>query len=183
MPASEDTRITGLRQRIAGVLKSKGCNAIRFKLENITISRYMYNYLAGEVESGRLNVAIGNGDHFDPDSRTIQFDNGSPLEATIVHECTHALIATTHGGKYIFVGAHEAAAYLAESIYKLTIGRDVSTDTPHLDRPLRSLAKLVIAHNATHPNGLFVCKQSDAMYIASVLEQENGQNINQLMKQ
>lgn len=183
MATSEDSRLPGLRQRMAGILKSRGCNAIRFKLENITIVRYMYNYLAGEIEGGRVHVAIGNGDHFDPKTRTIQFDSGSPLEATIVHECTHALINITHGGKYIFLGAHEAAAYLAEAIYKLTIGGDVATDTPHLDRPLRALAKLAVAHNDKNPNGAFVCKQNDAMYIASVLERENGQNINQLNKQ
>lgn len=165
-----------LRSRMARVLRSKACFAIRFRLDNVGIQTYMYSYIADAIVDNRVHVEIGDGHHYDYHPNTITFDSLDVEPATIVHEATHAVIDATHSGKNITNGAHEASAYLAEALYDMNVDDDINVDIPHLARPLYLLARQVKAFNASHASGLFVCPQSDTLYIKAILNGARGAN-------
>ncbi len=161
-----------LRWRMSRVLHSRECRAIRFKLDNVAIQTYMYAYIGDAITDHVVNVnANASGRGYDHRSNTITFTSHDIFPAAIVHEATHAIIDATHQGKNISKGTHEAAAYLAETLYSMNCGDDdASVDVPHLDAPLAQLANKVNAYNARHPSGLYVCPGSDVIYIKAILQ-------------
>jgi hypothetical protein len=160
-----------LRWRMSRVLHSKECRAIRFKLDNVVIQTYMYAYIGDAITDRLVNINPNSSGHaYDPKSNTIIVDSHDVAPAVIVHEATHAVIDATHQGKNISVGTHEAAAYLAETLYSMYChDDDASVDVPHLDRPLILLARKVNSFNASHPSGSFLCPDSDVLYIKAII--------------
>jgi hypothetical protein len=158
-----------LRVKIWRTLKTNACTAIRFKLDNVRIQTYMYTYMADAVYNDRVHVAEGRGNGYDDETNTLRFLDADPEPYVLVHETTHAIIDATHPGKSISKGAHEASAYLAETIWAIHVGEEVSLDVARLDRPVYQLAKKVIAFNQKNKSGLYDCHYNDTFEIKAIL--------------
>jgi len=162
-----------LKARMTNILKSQACRQIRFKLDGIHIQTFMYGYIAGRIDTGHVRVQIGNADYGDIDRDrhtwivTLSSANAAPK--TIVHECTHALIWATNAGVTVPRETHEAAAYMAESMYALLTGGSIDTEVDGLDRVVGPLARRAIefnnAHNTSSP---FVCPPSDVELMKAI---------------
>jgi hypothetical protein len=159
-----------IRSRISGVL-------------NIYIGRFMYNYIAGMIENGSVNISEGDTLRYDIDSNTLTISAGA-TEAEIVHESTHILINATHKGKIIRRGDHETAVYLAAALWALYSKNEIAVDVPLMDVQVRRLAKAVVAFNSANPSGAFYCDPADCQYIQALMQSSaNGTDINERREQ
>ncbi len=129
----------------------------------------MYSYVAGLVRDDHVHINIGSGNGYDYVSNTITYNSVDVSPKAIVHEATHAVIDATNPGKEVTKGTHEAAAYLAESVYALLCGDQPETDVKNLTQPVADLARKVMAFNKSNASGLFACPLSDTEYIKKVL--------------
>jgi hypothetical protein len=172
--------LAALKARMKTILTSTTCQQIRFKMENIVIQWGMYGYIAGRIDTGHVRVEIGNANFgvIAPDRHTYILTVEADVPAqTIVHEATHAVIWATQTGLTLTKEAHEAAAYLADSMYGLLTGDGVNTQVAGLDRVVGPLAGQAIAFNKTH-NTAFVCPGGEvatmkAIYKSSPLGRDN----------
>jgi hypothetical protein len=119
----------------------------------------------------RVPVELGSGNGYDPDSDppAIHWESVKVAPKAIVHEATHAVINATHVGAAITKATHEAAAYLAESMFELLSGRDPETDVARLTGPVTRLAQSAISFNESNPTPTFTCPPSDTTLIKSIL--------------
>lgn len=138
----------------------------------------MYAYVAGLVKDDHVHITIGDGDGYDHMPNNMILSSTGVAPAAIVHEATHALIDATNPDKEVTKGTHEAAAYLAETIYMLLSGGEPYLEMKYLTQPIAELAKKVIAFNASHPSGLFTCPLADTAYIKEVYRSQTGADIN-----
>src|SRR2546423_8403338 len=120
--ASEEAETSRLRSRAENVLSSPACRAVRFRLDNVAIQTFMYSTIANAIREDRVHMRIGRSRHYDHLTNTIWLDTADVPPYVIVHEATHAVLDATHVGQNITVGTHEAAAYLAETVYALNAG-------------------------------------------------------------
>jgi hypothetical protein len=164
-----EKELSGLRSRAASILKSQPCSDIRFKLNNITIQKYMYMYIADAILDGHVHVAEGGGDGYDHESNTIVFQSANIEPAVIVHEATHAVIDATNPGVKVTKGTHEAAAYIAETLFRMSTGAPLDLEVPHLIRQVLPLAQQIKAWNARNI-WLFPCPQRSVDNIIAVIE-------------
>ena len=67
---TDEEEIRQLRGKAGRVLRTGECALITFRLGNIFIPRYSYNYIAGPIMEGKVNVSLGN-NGFDHKSHTI----------------------------------------------------------------------------------------------------------------
>jgi len=170
--------IAKLRYRMADILKSRHCTQIRFQVDNVTVQTYMYTYLAQTILEDKIHIAIGgsvahwSNENKAPGERekTIYFPEIDVKATTIVHECTHAVISTTHKGASVSIATHETCAYLAEAVYGLLVNDTHNMDFKGLDRPVFTLAKAVVAYNQRNPSGCYVCPRSELFFIRAVLK-------------
>lgn len=168
-----------IRSRIRQVLATNACSQIRFRLANIFIGRFMFNYVAGMVANGSVNIAEGDTPRYDIDSNTLMVSAGA-TPAEIVHESTHILINATHQGKTIRRGDHETAAYLAAALWALYSDEEIAVDVPHMDVHVRRLAKKVKAFNDANRSGCYVCDPADYLYIQTLMQNSaNGTDVNE----
>jgi hypothetical protein len=147
-------------QRAARILTSPAANALRFRLDNITIHSYMMGYLATRLTDDRVHVTVDSSrsNHYDPGTDTINWNSTSVTDPTIVHESVHAVIDATHVGQTVSVATGEAVAYVAESLYAMNAGDDDHTiDDRNLMRASYVLARQIRAFNTANPSGVFVC--------------------------
>jgi hypothetical protein len=158
--ASKEATIAKLRARIVGVVATPACADIRFKLANVHIHRFMYNYVAGLIQEDRIHVDTDGNPGYDHNSKTLVLDEDEP-DATIVHESTHALINITHAGKTITKGVHETSAYLAEALWALNAGREIAIDVPVVDRKVGRLARKIKAFYAGNRMQLYDVEPGD----------------------
>src|SRR5262249_20158648 len=143
----------------------------------------MYNYIAGMIENGSVNINEGDTPRYDIDTNTLTISGGA-TEAEIVHESTHILINATHKGKIIRRGDHETAAYLASALWALYSDNEIAVDVPHMDVQVRRLAKKVMAFNNANRSGVYDCDPADYMYIQSLMQNSaNGTDINERREQ
>jgi hypothetical protein len=181
---ASEKELKQLRLRVGHVLKSPECLEIRFKMGDILIQRFMYTYIAQAIMDDTVHLDIDDGNGYDHECNTITYDSLDVGPAAIVHEATHALINATNVGKTITKGMHEAAAYLAEALWALNAGRDVSVDVPHMDRPLRRLARSIQEFNPSNVSGSYVCPPAEVAYLQAVLASSAlGMEINRADRQ
>src|SRR5262249_5947427 len=148
-PMACSTDYPEIRARIGRVLKTNACAQIRFRLRNIYIGRFMFNYIAGMIENGSVNITTGDTPYYDIDTNTLKI-SGSATEAEIVHESTHILINATHQGQTMRRGDHETAAYLSAALWAMYSGNEVPVEVPHMDAAVRRLAKKILEFNKTN---------------------------------
>jgi len=131
----------------------------------------MYAYIGDAIVDRRIPVELGGGNGYDPDSDppAIHWELLKVPPKAIVHEATHAVINATHVGSAITKATHEAAAYLAESMFELLSGRDPQTDVALLTGPATRLAQSAIDFNESNPNATFTCPPPDTVFIKSIL--------------
>jgi hypothetical protein len=160
-----------IRYRAKSILSSMTCSKIRFRLEIVHIQRHMYAYIGGAIVDRRVPVELGGGNGYDPDSDppAIHWESVKVAPKAIVHEATHAVINATHVGAFITKATHEAAAYLAESMFELLSGQDPETDVNHLTGPVTRLAQSAISFHESNPSATFTCPVSDTSLIKSIL--------------
>jgi hypothetical protein len=172
-----------IRTRIGQVLKTNACSQIRFRLANISIGRFMFNYIAGMIENGSVNIGEGDTPHYDIDSNTLLISGGA-TEAEIVHESTHIVINATHKGMIIRRGDHETAAYLAAALWALNSDNEIAVDVPHMDVWVRRLANKVLAYNKANLSGTFSCNPADYLHIQTLMrDSRNGTDIDERREQ
>ena len=158
-----------LRKRIGQILKSAACLEIRFKVANICIQRFMYTYIGDAILKDDVHLDIADARQYDHTTNVLTLDSYDVAPTVIVHECTHAVINATHVGKSIRNGAHETAAYLAESLWALLTDNDVAVDVPHLDRRMYDVAKEVKAFNAKNRMGLYELDPAEQHYMEALM--------------
>jgi hypothetical protein len=161
-----------LRARMQNILTSSACKQIRFKMANIHIQTFMYGYIAGSIDNGRVRVQIGKGDYGDIDSDRhtyiLTLSSADAAPNVIVHECTHAVIWATQIGLTLTKETHEAAAYLADSMYEMLCGRSApDTQVAGLTGPVARLARQAVDFNKSHDT-TFVCPPSDVELIKAI---------------
>lgn len=77
---------------------------------------------------------------------TTTFDSLGVTSSTIVHEATHAVIDADHFNQVVTTGTHEAAAYIAETVFALATNEKGHTlDVSGLRKPLRRIAERIRA--------------------------------------
>jgi hypothetical protein len=158
-----------IRARIGRVLKTNACSQIRFRLANIYIGRFMFNYIAGMIENGSVIITPGDAPHYDMPTNTLQISGGA-TEAEIVHESTHILISATHEGKTIRRGDHETAAYLSAALWALYSHNEIAVDVPVMDTYVRRLADKVLAFNSANRSGTYYCDPADCLTIQALMQ-------------
>jgi hypothetical protein len=157
-----------IRYRAQSILRSATCRKIRFKLDTVNIQTYMYAYIGDAIVNRRINVDLG-GRSYDPDANLLRYDSVNEEPKAIVHEATHAAINATHAGMKLTKATHEAAAYLAESMYEMLSGREAATDVSGLTGPVARLARAAIDFNESNKNATFACPRYDTENIKSIL--------------
>jgi hypothetical protein len=168
-----------IRARIGRVLKTNACSQIRFRLANIYIGRFMFNYIAGMIENGSVNITTGDTAYYDVDTNTLKI-SASSTEAEIVHETTHILINATHKGATIRRGDHETAAYLSAALWALYSDNEIAVDVPHMDVHVRRLANKILAFNTANRSGTYDCAPADYLLIQSLMQASaNGTDVNE----
>jgi hypothetical protein len=168
-----------IRSRIGRVLKTNACSQIRFRLANIYIGRFMFNYIAGMIENGSVLITPGDTPYYDINTNTLKISAGA-TETEIVHETTHILINATHAGKTIRRGDHETAAYLSAALWALYSGNEIAVDVPHMDTYVRRLANKILAFNNVSPSGAYDCSPVDYLYIQKLMQDSaNGTDVNE----
>ena len=168
-----------IRARIGRVLKTNACSQIRFRLANIHIGRFMFNYIAGMIENGSVIITPGDAPHYDMPTNTLQISGGA-TEAEIVHESTHILISATHEGQTIRRGDHETAAYLSAALWALYSDNEIAVDVPHMDVHVRRLANKILAFNTANRSGTYDCAPADYLLIQSLMQASaNGTDVNE----
>ena len=178
-----DNAYPELRARAVRVLATHACSQIRFRLANIYIGRFMFNYIAGMIDNGSVNITTGDTPRYEFETNTLMLSGGAtPVE--IVHEATHLLIYATHEGKVIRRGDHETAAYLAAALWALYSDNEIAVDVPHMDIHVRRMAKKVIAFNNANPSGAYECDPADLQNIQVLMQASaNGTQINERLVQ
>jgi hypothetical protein len=164
-----------LRSKVGRVLTTGACSLIRFRLANIYIGPFMYNYIAGVIMNGdsnpklKINLRIDSDRGYDHATNTLILNDGCP-DAAFVHESTHALINATHKGQTIWRKNHEAAAYLAEAIWSKNPGKEPAIDAISLRNRCLGVADNVIAWNKGNPSQAYVCTPGDIIRIYGGLD-------------
>lgn len=167
---ASEAELRDLRLRAARILKSQACLDIRFQLDKVGIQTFMYSYIGSAISDDKVHLNIGTGHNYNPATNTITFNAIDVDAPTIVHEATHAIIDATHVGQKFTTGVHEAAAYLAETVYALNANYGShQIDVPHLAPSLYDLARRIKAFNSQNKSGLFVCPASDTFSIIAIL--------------
>jgi hypothetical protein len=133
----------------------------------IHIGSFMYNYIAQVFLDKRIIIKFGDSPSFNNVTRELEIQE-DPNDATIVHESTHILIDGCHLGKSITRGEHEAAAYLAESLWALNSNNDNSIDDIHLRIQCSKLAHKAKEYNSSHSDA-YMCDPADIQYIVAIL--------------
>ena len=157
-----------LRWHAKSVLQLPVCRKIRFKLDAVNIQTYMLAYIGDAIVNRRVQVALG-GRGYDHESNVIHWDKPEEQPKAIVHEGTHAAINATHVGMKLTKATHEAAAYLAESMFELLSGRDPETDVAGLTPHVARLAHAANDFNDSNKAATFVCPPGDTQLIKSIL--------------
>jgi hypothetical protein len=130
-----------------------------------------FNYVAQIFQDKRIKITFGNNPgYFHETKEHIIEENAHP--ASIVHESTHILINATHQGQVINQGYHEAAAYLAESLWALNSKRPNHIENDHICRKCISLAHKVNDYNARNPDA-YGCEMADIVNLIATMDQ-NG---------
>jgi hypothetical protein len=158
-----------IRARIGRVLKTYACSQIRFRLANIYIGRFMFNYIAGMIENGSVIITPGDTPYYDVPTNVLKISAGA-TEVEIVHETTHILINATHQGVTIRRGDHETAAYLAAALWALHSENEIAVDVPGMDVWVRRLAHKVVDFNAANRSGTYVCAPADYLVIQALMQ-------------
>jgi hypothetical protein len=176
-----------MRYWIPYILRLAACFKIHFKLLNVDIHSWMWPFMANAIEYGTwCKVEIGGGNGFDGSERTFHFADEHPRPWEVVHEATHALIWVTHKGQDIRTGTHEAAAYLAETLFTIYDmepegSHDWSTQ-PRLEGPMTVLANAVVA--GSKQGSHVVCSPPLVHNIIAVLRHNaRGQDLDEVKHQ
>ncbi len=122
-----------LRAKAISILRSKACLDIKFSVAGMTVMAYGYGYVADMLAQNVIKVAIGNTGGFtatyDGLNNKMTFGAKDPVNlstadgrATVVHECTHAVIDAIRKGKSVAYGDDEVAAYIAQTVYSMNAG-------------------------------------------------------------
>jgi hypothetical protein len=173
-----DAEIKELRAQIARVLATPHTLKIRFRVDNVCITRFMYHAIASSVLDGTINVVVGDGEAYYHETDTLMAGSLNPPPVRIVHEATHAIIDATLKGKAVRRGVHELAAYLAESIWAISTGIRPSLDIPRLDKPMRALAQEVMAYNANPKNvNIYQVSPADTRDLQLIMENSSARMV------
>jgi hypothetical protein len=167
MASAEETQ---QRSRIGHVLATPACSWIRFRLANIYIGPFMYHYIAQVIMNGDSNpklmvkLVVDSDRVYDHTTNTLHMSDACP-DAGVVHESTHIVINATHKGQTILRKNHEAAAYLAETVWAKYAGREPAIDAISLRNRCLVIADKVVAWNKENPSEAYVCTPDDMIRI------------------